>query len=203
MSGYPRTTSERLGGRQRAKRARLQYGNAGAFSSDHSARDIEIIFRQQFIQIVTRHTPWDFRKPFTDKWSVTIAQFLQPAVNRTTTATSGNYGFELIITRRANSHPMPVTGKNLELFNIVRGLACHYRMSTARVVSDHSAQRTMIVRRWIGTESQMIFLGCLAEMVQYQAGLNGSLTCRRIKCNDAIKVFREIDHHRNVGGLPS
>ena len=84
------------------------------------------------------------------------------------------------IGRRADFHAHAVVGEDFEFFDVVVGLSGHDGMHAAGVVADHAAESAAIVRGGIGRESEMVFFGGSAEVVEHDSGLNAGNAAGRI-----------------------
>ena len=74
-------------------------------------------------------------------------------------------------------------------------------MHAAGIVADHSAERAAAVRSRIGTESQVVLLGGIAQMVENDAWLNPCDTPFGIKLDDLRHVLREVEHDSDIAAL--
>src|SRR5438309_3987365 len=104
---------------------------------------------------------------------------------------------------RTHTHANAVVGKDFQFFYIFVSLAGHYRMHAAGIISNHSAERTSAVRSGIGAESQIVFLGGIAQMIKNDPGLHASDAAFGIELDDFRHVLRKIEHHGDIAALPS
>ena len=95
----------------------------------------------------------------------------------------------------------PVVGEHVELEDILFGLSRHHRVRAAGIVSDHPAERVVIVRGGVGAESQMMAFGFVAQPVEHDAGLDARCLGLRIEIDQLVQIFREIENDRDIAAL--
>ena len=74
-------------------------------------------------------------------------------------------------------------------------------MHAAGIVADHPAQSVVIVRRRVGTEGQVKFLGGIAQIVEHHAGLDPGGAVLRVDGQDVVQVFAVVDDDSGVAAL--
>ena len=109
--------------------------------------------------------------------------------------------FEFFGRRGAHIHTNAVVGKDFECFDVLVGLAGHYRMHAAGVIADHAAKSAAAVRGWIRAEGEVMFFGGVAEMVEHDTGLHAGDAADRINFENPRHVLGEIEHDRDVAAL--
>src|SRR6185437_16077705 len=82
-------------------------------------------------------------------------------------------------------------------------LAAHHGMHAARIVADHASKRAVFMSGRIGRESQMVFFGCIPQVVVDQAGFNPGILVTRIQFQEFVQVFRKVDNDRDIATLSS
>src|SRR5581483_1113605 len=145
--------------------------------------------------------PGDFRERPAHELAVPVAQRLEPRVDLPAPPASADDLPELVLAGRADRHPEPVVREDLEPLGVVDRLAARQRVGPAGVVSDHSAERTMIVRLWIGPEGQAVRLCGVAQRVANRPGKNARETTMRVELDDPVHVLAEVEHHRRIAAL--
>ena len=168
---------------------RAEHQRARSLGSDQRAGDMEAVLRQELRQVVAGHAPWNLRKARADLIDVPIAQIRQLSVNF------------VVAAARAHAHARSVVEEDVELFDVLLGLAAHHRMHAAGVVSDHSAERAVVVRGGIGREGEVPLLGSVAEPVEDHAGLDPGELAVVVDLQNPVQILRAIDHHRHVAAL--
>src|ERR1051326_2067598 len=76
-------------------------------------------------------------------------------------------------------------------------------MHAAGIVADHSAKVAVFMRGRIRTKSEIEFVGAVAKLIEYAAGLHPRIFFLRIDLNNLVQVFGEINDHGDVAGLPA
>jgi len=96
---------------------------------------------------------------------------------------------------------LAVVGEDVEGLDVVVGLAGHDRVHAAGVVADHAAESTAVVGGRIGRESQVMFFGFAAQVVEDDAGLHARDAALGIDFKDGRHVFRKIEDDGGVTAL--
>ena len=109
--------------------------------------------------------------------------------------------FQFCVTGLADFQTKAVIGEDIESFDVVVGLARHYGMHAAGIVADHAAQGAAVVAGRVRGESQMMFLGGVAQVVENHAGLHPGGAARGIDLQDVAHVAGEIEHQGDVAAL--
>ena len=94
-----------------------------------------------------------------------------------------------------------VIGDNLERFNVFVGLPAHDGVDSAGVVTDHATDGAAIVAGWIGSESEVVLFGGIAQVIENDSGLDLRDAVRGIDFEDFPHVPREIENDRYVATL--
>src|SRR6476469_3881039 len=95
------------------RRLRLERQSAGPFGADERSRNIEAVLGQQLIQVVTRDTPSNWRKPSADVIRVPITQVSQPAVDLTLAASRRDDLFQLRFAGPTHPKSGTIVGQHL------------------------------------------------------------------------------------------
>src|SRR5579883_240742 len=86
--------------------------------------------------------------------------------------------------------------------HIIDRSASHNGMHAARIITDHSAQRTPAVCGGIRTKGETMFFGLRSKIVEHKPGLNPSKTLIRINFDNLIKIFRKVHKESDIHALP-
>src|SRR5467141_5445646 len=124
----------------------FQYDCTSAFCSDECACEVESFFRQQFIQVVAGDSSRNLRKARANQAGVVLLNPMQLAVYLATAATLRNDVSELRPASSAHRHLRAVVKQNSQLFDVVDRFPSEQRMRSARIISDHPADRAPIMR---------------------------------------------------------
>ena len=103
----------------------------------------------------------------------------------------------------ADGHARPVGQQDVELADVVDGLAPRDRVRPARVVGDHPAERAAVVRRGIGPERQAVRARGVAQVVEHDPGLHARRAGLRVDLEHPVEVAREVDDEGLVDRLPA
>ena len=152
---------------------------------------MKAVLRQEPWQIVARDTPWNVGVGLTDKIRVAIAQCFQSTIDFTASAVGAHLVGKLVVIGFSDAHPRAIIHQDLELLAVVIGFACHHGMNAARIVTDHSSERAMIVRRRIWTEGEMIALRRIAEIVRCVICIRTGVWPERLTDVEEIDVVGE------------
>jgi hypothetical protein len=179
----------------------LEHGNAGAFGADERAGEVEALLRQQLVEIVAGDAARYLREALADELGIAPAQRIEPSVDLAAAAAFGDDPAQFLVTRRADAEPQPVIGEDVQLEDVVGGAARHHGMDAAGIVADHAAERVVVVRRRIGAEGEMVRLGGVSQIVEYDARLDPGEPLRGVDGQDMVEVFGVVDDHRSVAAL--
>src|SRR5258708_34219456 len=124
----------------------FKYDCTSTFCSDECACEVESSFRQQFIQVVAGDSPWNLRKARANQAGVVLLDPVQFAVNLATAATLRNDVSERGPARSAHRHLRAIVKQDSQLFDVVDCFSSNQRMRSARIISNHPANRAPIVR---------------------------------------------------------
>ena len=179
----------------------FEHGDAGAFGADQGAGNVEAIFRQQFVQVVSGDAAWNFRETFADQRGVAVANFFQAGVDFSAASARLKDGSEFIVAGGAHFEHSAVVEQHAHGLNIVDSLAAHQRVDAAGVVADHTAERAAVVGGGIGGKGQTMFLGGFAHAIEHNAGLDAGLPGVGIQLQDVIEILGKIQHDGDVAAL--
>jgi len=79
--------------------------------------------------------------------------------------------------------------------DVIGRSSSHLGMDAARVVSNHAAERAMVVRCRIGSERQIVLSGLFSQGVEYATGLNCGEFVLGIDLEHVVHVLRCVKHH--------
>src|SRR5581483_1640550 len=74
-------------------------------------------------------------------------------------------------------------------------------MHSTGVVSNHSAQVAILMRRGIRAEGKTIFVGAVAQIVEHDSRLNPRVFFLRVDLQNLVQVFGKINDYSHVAGL--
>ena len=131
-----------------------------------------------------------------------IPEFFQAGVDFSAPAAFANDLLQFRIAGLAYFQPQAVVGEDVESFDVVVGLSRHDGMHAAGVVADHAAERAAVVGGRVGRESQMMFFGGVAQVVENHSGLHPGGAPLGIDLHDVTHVAGEIEHQGDVAALP-
>ena len=132
---------------------------------------------------------------------VLVANCFQPCVDLTAAVPLPNDAFELAVARWTDTHADTVISEDCQFLDIFIRLAGHNRVHTASIVPDHSADGAAAVRRRVGPEGQIMFLGSASQVIEDDARLDPCSAVKRINLEDPSHVLREIDHNGDIAAL--
>ncbi len=181
---------------------RFQNGHAGAFAADQGAGHVEAVFRQQLIQVVAGDATRNVGEAGAHERRIGVAQAAQPRVDLAAPAAGGNDGGQLILRCGTDAHARAVVEQDVQRFDVVYRFAAHQGVHAAGVVADHAAQRAAAVGGWIGGKGQLVLLGPVAQRIENNPRLDPGAAGGSVERDHRMHVFREVEHHGDVAGLP-
>src|SRR5262249_6799097 len=125
----------------------------------------------------------------------------QAGVDFAVASALANDFLELGIRSRSNAQAHTVIRENVEFENVIHRAACQDRMHAAGIVADHPAQIAVLVRRRIGSKSEIELVRALAQMIKHHAGLHPRVFLLWIEFQDLIEIFGKINDDSNVATL--
>ena len=172
-SSKPRMASTRSCGLGMRLTRGVKDGDAGALGADQGAGDVEAVLGQKGIEVVVAgDAARNLRKARADEIAITLAEGVERHVDFAAAAAFRHDRREFLGIGRADRHPQPVIGEDVERAHIVRSAPRHDRMDAARIVADHAAERVVIVGRRIRSEGQVVLFGGVAQPIENAAGLD-------------------------------
>src|SRR5260221_14115780 len=133
-----------------------------------------------------------------DVVGIAVSNCPQFAVDLTPTATLLDDQIELVVRSWSDGQLRAILEQDAQLLHIVDSLSAKQRMSAAGVVPDHSTNVASIVRRRIGSESQVMILCLVSKRIQDHSGLNSCIFPLWIKFQNAIHVLSKIEDHAGL-----
>ena len=193
--------AERRAGAQ-VKRGRDDVG-AGSLGAHQRAGHVEVVLRQQFVEVVSGDTPRNARELLPHQLGILVADSGQPRVDGAHASTCLDFGGQLL--RRGGAHRQPgaVVEQNVEGFDVVHHFAAQQPVNTATVVADHASESAAGVRRGVGRKGKVVFLGGIAQVVENNARLYDRQSCGGIDHRQFIHEARIIEYHGHIGALAS
>src|ERR1700732_3339564 len=150
----------------------FQNDRASSFRPHQRPRNIEIVLRQQLIEVVSRYPPWNFRKPRPDQYRVLFLDRPQLRINLSVAAALLNDAFQLRLASSPHRYRRAVVKQNSQLLYVIDSLPAEQRVCPARIISDHSADSAAIVRRRIRRKRQLVLFCPIAKRIQDHSRLN-------------------------------
>ncbi len=180
---------------------RLEDGGQRGLGADERARDIEAVLGQQRRQVVARDAPGDVGEAGTDLVRVPVTQVAHAAVDLSDTTRRRDGLCQRAIIGGADRQARSVVGEDVELEHVVLGSTGHHRVHAARVVADHAAEGAVGVGRRVGPEGEVMDLGCVAQLVEHDAGADPCGASIGVEVDQRIVVLRMVEDDRHVAGL--
>src|ERR1035437_2017637 len=131
---------------------------------------MKAIFGQKVIQVVARDAARDVGKSLADEIGVLCRNVFQSVVDLSAASRFGDDALQIFGGGGADAQAHAVRCDNVEFFDVVVGLARHYRMDSAGIVSDHPADGATIVAGGIGREGEVMLFGGGAGLIEDNAG---------------------------------
>ena len=179
----------------------LQHRDAGAFGPDQRAGHVEAIFGQQEVEVVARNPAGNIGIALANQVGILIPEFFQAGIDFSPPAAFADDLLQFRIAGLAYFQTKAVVGEDIESFDVVVGLSRHDGMHAAGVVADHAAERAAVVSGRVRRESQMMFLGGVAQVVKNHSGLHPGGALPGIDFHDVIHVAGEIEYQGDVAAL--
>jgi hypothetical protein len=108
---------------------------------------------------------------------------------------------EFLIAGLPDAHPHPIVRQDLQLLDVLIGFTAHQRVDAAGVIADHASERTVMMRRRVWREGQMVLLGRVTEVVEHQARLHTGAAALGVEFEDVVQVFGHIDYDGHITTL--
>ena len=179
----------------------LQHSDAGAFGTDQRPRNMKAVFRQQLIQVVARDTAGKIGEACADYIGILVPQRLEPGVNLAASTALTDDTCDFFVAGATYTHAQTIKCEDFQFLYVFARHACHDRVGAARVIADHTSQRTLGMRCRIGSKCQMIALCRSAQVIKNDTRLHARYLVSRVDCEDVVHIFREIEHDRNITAL--
>lgn len=128
----------------------------------------------------------DVRIALPDQVSIFIPQGFQARIDLAASPARADDTLQLGIARLAHAQAHTIVGEDVELLDVILGLACHHRVHTTGVVADHTAQGAVIVGRGVWAEGQVILLCSVAQVVEHHAWLHTRPLFIRVDSQDMV-----------------
>ncbi len=180
----------------------VENGHQRSLAAHQGLGEIEVVLRQQGIQVVAGHPAGDTGIAAPHLGQVPVDEPSQPLVDLRATATALDDPGIVVVRRRPDPHPGPVVGEDVQPPHVVHGLPVRLRGGAARVVADHPAQRTVTVGGRLRPEIQPRAGELTVEIVQDDTGLDHTAPPLRIERHQAVAVLRPVEDDSGVGALP-
>src|SRR5207244_10263893 len=113
----------------------------------------------------------DLRIPGANEIAVLIANPFEARVDLAAAAAAGDDVIELLFGGGADAQPHAVVGEDVQLVDVVDGLAGHQAVDAAGVIADHAADGAVGVGGGVGAEGEGVLLRGVAQIVENYARL--------------------------------
>ncbi len=200
-SGHPMMTSTRAGGLCYEAAGSFEDSDAGAFGAHQRAGDVEAVFRQEVVQVVSGNASRDIRKLAADLIAVTIGEFLEAGVDLGAAAAFADDAVEIFVAGGADVQALSVVGEDFERLDIVVGFPGHDGVDAAGVVADHPTESAAVVGCRIRRKREVMLLGFGAQVVEDDTGLDAGDAVLGIDLENFGHVFREVEDDGDVATL--
>ena len=175
--------------------------HARALSTHQRAGHMETVFGEKLLEVISGDAPGNPGIALADECGVSVPDFAQALIDGAATPALADDGLQIALAGSAHFHARAVVEQDVELFNVVHGLAGKQRMCSAGVVANHPAQRAAAVRGGIGDEGEVMGFRLAAQSVEHHAGLDAGQMARRVELEYLFHVFAEIENHGDVAAL--
>src|SRR5215467_10811791 len=150
----------------------LEDRDTGTFCANQCPRNVESVFRQELIEVITRDAARNVGKALSDQMGIPVAQGLELSIDMTVPATCLNDALEFLVARPADAHTQAIIGQYLQFFDVIIRFAGHYGMNAAGIIPDHAAERTARVSSRVWTEGEFIVFRRAAQVIKNSARLH-------------------------------
>ena len=174
---------------------------ASALGADQGARNMEVVFRQQLVEVVAGDAAGDAGKLLADERGIAVADARKAGVDLTNAAASANERVKALGRRGSHDHARTVVEDDVERFHVVNHFAAEQAMHAATVIADHAAESTTGMRRRIGRVGKLMQLGSVAQAVENDAGFDTSKLGARVNRGERVHVPRVIKDNGDVDAL--
>src|SRR3984885_3336999 len=174
---------------------------AGAFGADQRTRDVESIFGEQVIEVVTGDAARNVRILAADLVSVAVGELLQAGVDLGAAPAFVHDTAKIFFAGCAHVQALAVVGQDFERLDVVVRFARHDRVHAAGVVADHASEGAAAMGGGVGREGQVMLLGGGADVVEDYSRLHAGNPALGIDLEDIRHVLREIEDDRHVAAL--
>jgi len=182
--------------------ARGQHCDARAFRSHERLSYVKIGLGQQLVEVVAGDAARNPRVLLADLLSVAVSQVPKLCVDLTARAANPDGLCEFLLAGSPDAQLVPFVSNDFQLVDIVRRLACHYRMHAAGIVADVAADRAAVLGGRVRSKGQPVAEGRATQAVVDHPRLHPSVLLVRIQLEDMVHVPGEIQHYRDVAALP-
>ena len=181
--------------------SRAKDGDECAFAADQGARDVEVVFREKLIEVVSRDAAWNFGEAAADFVGVLIADAAHACVDLSGTATSSDDCGDFFLAGGADGHLCSVVEKNLQSPDVVGGQPAHDGVGTAGVVADHAADGAAIVGGRVGSEGQVMDFGGFTDAIEHDSRFDDGDSLCGVERDKTPHVFRKVEDDGDVAAL--
>ncbi len=174
---------------------------AGAFAADEGAGEVEVVFREELVEVEAGDAAGDAGEFCADVAGVGVADMFEGGVDLAGAAAGGDVSGEFGFGGGADGETGAVVEEEIEGEDVVDGLAAHEGVDAAGVVADHAADGAAAVGGGVGGESEGEFFRGVADAVEDDAGLDVNGAGLGIDGAHAVHVLREVEDDGEVAAL--
>ena len=175
--------------------------SAGALGANESTRNMEVVLRQQLVEIVAGDAARDARKLFADESGVAVAEACKSAVDLADAATTMDERVKTFGRRGSDRHTRAVVENDIERFDVVNDFAAEQAVHAATVVANHATEGAAGVRGRIGRVGELMELGGIAQPVENDSGLNAGEPLRGVQFLKRIHETRKVKDNSDIDAL--
>src|SRR5208283_432044 len=124
--------------------SRFENGGAGALGTNQRARNMETIFRQQVVEIVSGNATRNIGELAANLVAVAVGELFEARIDLGAASAVALSAGEIFLAGGANVQALAVVCEDVERFDVIVGLAGHDRVDAAGVVADHAAESAAV-----------------------------------------------------------
>ncbi len=172
-----------------------------ALRADQRAREVVAALRQKLVEVVAGDAAWNFRIAPPNLVRRALCKRARRGINLAlaSAARSGSQG--LALPACSGREPGAVIERDFQRLDVVDGLAVSGGVSAARVVADHSADRTAVLGGGVGGEEQTLRRNRRVELRLHHTGFDHRNAALAIDAANRIHILGKVEHDGRVAGL--
>jgi hypothetical protein len=179
----------------------LQHRHTGAFRTHQRAGDVETVFRQEFIQIIAGDAPGNLGITRANQLGIVIAQRAQISINLAAPPALVDDLLQFSVAGWSNAQAQPIVGQDVQPLDVISCFASHHRMRAARVIANHPAQGSVVMRGRVRAKGQVILLCGFAQRIANDAGLHPRQPARRVNLQHVVEILGKVENNGDIAAL--